>query len=287
MSDKPGDVRTAFPPGHFYSPVVDPAEVARRQGQIWPAEPQVRGIDFDDEGHRRILTEVFPRYLGEYDYPNLAPQDETRAHPGFYSRNPAFGWLDSRALFVLLRHWRPRRLIEVGSGFSTLLIADVNARFLDGSLNLTAIEPYPMEFLRSGVDGLARLVEEPVQNVPLEEFERLAAGDVLFIDSSHVAKTGSDVNFLFFEVLPRLTPGVRIHVHDIFLPHDYPRDWVSNENRSWNEQYLLRALLMYSDTFRVVFGSSYAAHHMPDLVARALPEGRAMSGGSLWMERRF
>ena len=135
--------------------------------------------------------------------------------------------------------------------------------------------------------GIARLLVQRVQEVPLREFSRLEAGDVLFIDSSHVAKTGSDVNHLYFEVLPRLAPGVRIHVHDIFLPHDYPQDWAVTDNRSWNEQYLLRALLMYSQAFRVVFGCSYAFHRFPEEVraALALPSAAAFGGGSFWMEK--
>jgi hypothetical protein len=125
-----------------------------------------------------------------------------------------------------------------------------------------------------------------VQDVALEVFDELQAGDVLFIDSSHVAKTGSDVNRLYFDVLPRLATGVRVHIHDIFLPHDYPRAWVLDENRSWNEQYLVRALLMDSRRLRVRFGSAYAWTTFPDKVARALgvPRERAFGGGSLWLE---
>jgi len=121
----------------------------------------------------------------------------------------------------------------------------------------------------------------------VDPFTSLQAGDILFIDSSHVAKTGSDVNFLYFEVLPRLASGVRIHVHDILLPADYPKDWVLRENRSWNEQYVLRALLMYSTGFRVMFGCNYAFRGFPGLVAAALgdPNGPSFGGGSLWLER--
>jgi hypothetical protein len=178
-------------------------------------------------------------------------------------------------------------MIEVGSGFSTLLAADVNRRFLDSSMEITCIEPFPRPFLRNGVPGVTRLLEAKVQDIPLHEFAALEAGDILFIDSSHVAKTGSDVNFLYFEVLPRLAHGVRVHIHDIFLPHDYLRSWVVDENRSWNEQYLLRALLMYSRAFRVVFGCSYAFWRFPELVRTALahPLGHAFAGGSFWIER--
>lgn len=282
------EARSAFPAGHFYSPVVDPAEVERDRNAIWPAEPTIKGIDFDDQGHRRLLAEVFPELLADYDYPDHAPPAEHATDrsslPPFYSGNPAFGWLDSRALFVLVRHWRPKRWIEVGGGYSTLLTQDVNARFLDGSLDVTSIDPFPPGFLL-GRTRPGRLLQQRVQDVPLAEFDRLDAGDILFIDSSHVSKTGSDVNFLVFEVLPNLAAGVRIHFHDVFLPHEYPAKWVLEENRSWNEQYLVRALLMYSERFRVVFSSSYAVHRFPTLVAQALPEGRAFGGGSLWIER--
>lgn len=273
----------AFPSGHFYSPVVDVADVEARRDQIWPTAPDCPGIDFDDASHRAILSEVFPRHIASYDYPDR--RDPARAPTSFYSDNPAFGWLDSRLLFVLLREWRPRRMIEVGSGYSTLLAADVNARFLSGAMELTCIEPHPPDFLRGGVPGLGRLIAEPVQRVSLDDFTRLENGDVLFIDSSHVAKTGSDVNHLLFEVLPRLAAGVRIHFHDIFLPHEYPPAWVLDENRSWNEQYAVRALLLFSSAFRVVFGSSYAYHRHPELVRQALGADRAPGGGSLWLER--
>lgn len=276
----------AHPDGHFYSPVVDPDDIAARQEEIWPADPQVLGIDFNEAMHLQVLREFFPRHIGGYDYPEQAPsEDETLQ--GYYTQNSQFSWLDSRTLFVLLREWRPARIIEVGSGYSSLLMADVNQRFLGGSCEITCIEPYPRPFLTRGIPGLSRVIQQKVQQVPLAEFEALQAGDILFIDSSHVAKTGSDVNYLFFEVLPRLAPGVRIHIHDIFLPHDYLKDWAISENRSWNEQYLLRALLMYSTAFRVVFGCSYAFHRHPQDVKQALaiPAGHAFAGGSFWIER--
>lgn len=282
---------SAFPPGHFYSPIVDAADVAKREAELWPAAPVVLGIDWNRAHHETVLREWFPRHMGGFDYPEvLADSPQLRS---FYTHNSQFGGLDARALFVLLREWRPKRMIEVGSGYSTLLAADVNRRFLGGTMELCCIEPYPRPFLvgsgRSGggLPGVTRLVQDRVERVGLEPFVHLAAGDVLFVDSSHVAKTGSDVNFLVFEVLPRLAAGVRIHFHDIHLPLEYPKEWVIGENRSWNEQYLLRALLLYSPAFRVLFGSSYAVHTMPDLVKTAIadPRGASHGGGSLWLER--
>ncbi len=279
-------VAAAHPNGHFYSPVVDPDTLLPRRAELWPSEPKVLGIDFNDASHERLLREVLPRHLPDYDYPELHAGDENTA-TGFFTRNSQFSWLDSRTLFALLREWRPARLIEVGSGFSSLLIADVNQRFLDGAIAVTCIEPYPRPFLAAGIAGIDELRREKVEDVPLDVFASLAPGDVLFIDSSHVAKTGSDVNYLVFEVLPRLAAGVRIHVHDIFLPNEYPQDWVLEHNRSWNEQYVLRALLMYSTAFRVLFGCSYAFHRFPQLVIDALahPQGHGFAGGSFWFER--
>ena len=274
----------AFPDGHFYSPVVDRERVAARRDRIWPASPTALGIDFDDASHLHVLDELFPRYIADYDYPehpvDAAPQ-------AFFTRNPQFTWLDPRLLFVLLRAWRPRRVIEVGGGYSTLLLADVNRRWFENAIDVTSIEPYPPAFLQTHLDGLTRLLRQDVQDVPLEAFASLRAGDVLFVDSSHVAKTGSDVNHLFFEVFPRLARGVHVHLHDIFLPHDYLPQWVIDEGRSWNEQYLLRALLMHSTAFRVEFGASYAFHAHRERVVRALahPKGHGFAGGSFWIVR--
>ncbi|HEX3632115.1 MAG TPA: class I SAM-dependent methyltransferase [Casimicrobiaceae bacterium] len=274
---------TAFPAGHFYSPVVDPATIA--QARVWPDRPDIRGIDFNDASHVQILSELFPRFMRDYDYPQALPV--TPALASFFGNNPHFSMLDAPALFVLLRGWKPRRIVEIGSGFSTLLMADVNRRFLGGEVSISCIDPYPPPFLRHGVDGIDRQVERRVQELPLEHFDDLTAGDLLFIDSSHVAKTDSDVNFLFFDVFPRLAAGVLIHLHDIFLPHDYPPDWVLGENRSWNEQYLLRALLMHSSGFEVLFGCSYAFWRYPGLVIAGLanPDGAGYGGGSFWMRR--
>jgi hypothetical protein len=284
---EPEKPAVAFPDGHFYSPVVDPADVAARGREIWPEQPVALGIDWNDAFQARVLREFFPRHLEHYDYPETLP--DTPELTQFFTRNSQFSWLDCRALFVLLNEWRPRRMIEVGSGYSTLLTADVNRRFLGSAMEFTCIEPYPRPFLvrAGGLPGVTRLLPQRVERTGLEPFLRLQAGDVLFIDSSHVAKTGSDVNFLVFEVLPRLAAGVRIHIHDIHLPHDYPEAWVVGERRSWNEQYVVRALLMYSRAFAVRFACRYVQHAMPDLVAKALahPRGLVYGGGSLWLER--
>ncbi len=279
-------IKTSHDIGHFYSPIVNPSEVEAEAEQLWRERLELPGIDFNDQNHQRVLDDVFPVLIGDYDYPEHAPAEDEDLD-SFYTRNSQFSWLDSRLLFVLLRHWQPSRIIEVGSGYSSLLMADVNHRFLDGRVEICCIEPYPRPFLRRGIPGIAQVIEERVQIVPQTLYDELEAGDILFIDSSHVSKTGSDVNELLLEVVPNLRPGVRIHVHDIFLPAEYPRHWVIDEYRSWNEQYLPRALLTHSSGFRVLFGSNYAFLKYPERVLAALGPGvrRAFGGGSFWFER--
>ena len=221
----------AFADGHFYSPIINTVELEEAEARIWSDSIEILGVDFNDPNHHILLSEVFPKYLEDYNY-SWEPVDETT----FYINNGQFGWCDSRILFCMLRHLEPKRIIEIGSGYTSLLTADVNRRFFKKELEFTCIEPYPSKFLLNGVSGISRLIAKKVEDLPLSTFSNLQSGDILFIDSSHVSKTGSDVNYLFFEVIPRLPEGVLIHIHDIFLPAEYPKTWILNEGRSWNEQ---------------------------------------------------
>lgn len=278
----PSAVQVGFPDGHFYSPVVNPEEIFSREEQIWAAERQVLGVHFNRHAQHAFLVSELASAIPGFDYPRLPNQDEPPYH--FYTNNFSFPLLDACALFAMLRRFRPKAMIEVGSGYSSLLTADVNRRFLDGSIDFTCIEPHPAPFLIGGVPGISRLVPKKVQEVPIVEFERLRAGDFLFIDSSHVSKTGSDVNYLVFEVIPRLQQGVVIHFHDIFLPGEYPKEWVLAEGRSWNEQYVVHALLMFTDAFEVLFGSAFASHYFPVLLTDLLG-AEGTNGGSFWLQK--
>ncbi len=277
-------IKTAHPNGHFYSPVTDPQELTARLDELYPANPQALGVVFDDTLHQRLLVDVLKPMMTAYDYPEQGAADAELGY--FYTQNSQFSWLDSRMLFSLLRSWRPARIVEVGSGYSSLLMSDVNRRFLGGHTKIECVEPYPRPFLRR-TDLALNLIEKRVQDIPLAFFESLEANDLLFIDSSHVAKTGSDVNYLYLQILPRLKPGVRIHIHDIFLPTEYPKEWVINENRSWNEQYVVQAMLMGSNMFKIIFGNYYAFMKFPQLVIEAInhPKGHGFGGGSLYIER--
>jgi hypothetical protein len=275
-------VKTIYPPGHFYSPLVENDEVRKMESRIWPDAPTVPGIDLHDDNHERLLAGVFPKFASDYAYP---PTKADCVHSyDFYRDNSQFGNLDALALFCMLRSMRPKNVIEIGCGFSTLLTGSVNHRFFNDAIKVSCIEPYPLDFLLQGVPGITDFIQSKVQDVPVDTFSVLDKGDILFIDTSHVSKTGSDVNHIYFEILPRLKAGVIIHIHDIFLPDDYPKNWVIDEGRGWNEQYVVRALLMYSSAFEVVFGCYNASVKYPSLIKR-LFNGAMHGGGSLWIKK--
>jgi hypothetical protein len=202
--------------------------------------------------------------------------------------------MDALVAYCMVRQFQPGLIIEIGSGFSSLLLAQAAAR--NGSSNLTCIEPFPREVVQKGFPGLQSLIEKKVQDIDLEFFSQLESGDFLFIDSSHTVKIGGDVNYLFLEVLPRLKPGVIVHIHDIFLPVEYRRDWVMGEFRFWSEQYLLQAFLTFNSEFEVLMANRYLAHkYLKDLKAAfpSLEKLTAISknsagwgGGSFWMRRK-
>ena len=189
-----------------------------------------------------------------------------------------------------MRQNRPQRVVEIGSGFTTLLAAQALARNAaeGAAATLTAIEPYPPAFLREALPVPVELVAEPVQNVPLERFTSLHAGDILFIDSSHVCKIGSDVQYEILEILPRLAPGVLVHLHDIFLPVEYPREWVMEWHRFWNEQYLLQAFLCGNRNFEVLWAGTWMHLRHPEKLAAAFPSYDPKTSwlGSFWIRRR-
>jgi predicted O-methyltransferase YrrM len=272
--------------GHFYSPVPNTAEIAaaRRRSQVWPAQDRIpAGIDWREAEQERLLRDVYARQE------RLELRTDEGAHDEYFTENGQYPAHDAWILEGLLRHLRPRRMIEVGSGFSSLVSARVNRDYLGGQMRFTCIEPFPREFLRGEVEGITGLVINYVQDVPLDLYEELGDGDVLFIDTSHTVKTGGDVPWLFNEVLPRLRPGVYVHVHDVFFPRDYPQKWVF-EGWNWNEQYLLQSFLQFNSAFEVVLGAQWMARRLREAMLEAFP-GMAqrrhaeLVGASLWLRR--
>jgi hypothetical protein len=266
-------------PVYFYQPIPDSRQLSE---ELWTQESELPGINMNDAMQLSFLTEMFPQYKSEYSQFPHAPTDSPNE---FYFENPMFSGTDALVLYGILRHFKPRCVLEVGSGFSSRVTA--KALLANGSGELTCIEPYPEEVLRNGFPGLKELIETGVQQVGLEVFQQLQSNDVVFIDSSHVVRVGGDVDFLFLEVLPRLKPGVIVHVHDIYLPNPGRRDWVMEERRFWNEQQLLQAFLIGNSDFEVLFANAYANRKFPDQMKAAFPSSPWWGGGSFWMRRRL
>jgi hypothetical protein len=240
------------------------------------------GVDWRADEQVAFVRE---RLLGQQ--PLSFPAGPTHRRYEYHAGNEFFSLGDAWALQAILRDQGPARVIEVGSGWSSLVTARVSRECLDGKVDFTCIEPYPPDFIAAGVDGISRLIASPVQDVPVDRFRELRAGDVLFIDTAHVIKTGGDVQYLYHEVVPRLRPGVVIHIHDVFLPWDYPEDWVLG-GRGWNEQYLVQSFLAFNDAFEVLLGVAWLCRAHPELLKSAMPgfDPVRQGGGSLWLRRR-
>jgi len=274
-------------PVHFYQPIPDTRSLPE---SLWGRPSELVGIDMNQRAQLNLLR-TFSKFRDEFQRFPTAPPPE---HDRFFLGNGLFDGVDALVAYCMVRHFQPRLVIEVGSGFSSLALGEAASK--NGFAPIICIEPFPRDFLRKGFPGLQTLIEKNVQEISLEFFSQLQSGDILFIDSSHTVKIGGDVNYLFLEILPRLKPGVMVHVHDIFLPFEYRRDWVMDEFRFWSEQYLLQAFLSFNLEFEVVMANRYLAHkYLDDLkVAFAnlanLEAGRPSSvrwgGGSFWMRRK-
>jgi predicted O-methyltransferase YrrM len=267
------------PPGHFYSPLPSQSEVTDAYARGFG--PPFAGIELR-EIDQRALLETLAGYYDDLPFSD-SPADGKR----YYLRNPSYGHFDGIILYSMLKHLSPKRVIEVGSGFSSAAMLDINEFVLGGTMQLTFIDP-DMARLRPLLsqrdEGKVNLIEKRVQDVSLEVFEELEAGDVLFIDSSHVSKIGSDVNQLYFEVLPRLKTGVYVHIHDVAGNLEYPPEWYA-EGRAWNEQYLLRAFLMYNRSFRIELFTGLLFNKHCDFLRERMPLCARGGGGQIWLKR--
>ncbi|MFM9031037.1 MAG: class I SAM-dependent methyltransferase [Opitutaceae bacterium] len=269
-----------FPPGHFYSPLPsreETAEAFARGG----FGPPFGGVDLNEAGQLERL-ERFAGWYAEQPFP-----EEPAPGRRFHLANPSYGHFDAIMLYSMLREARPRRIIEVGSGFSSAAMLDLNDRVLGGAVHFTFIDPDMRRLrplLREGDSGRVTLIERRVQEVPLVTFATLGAGDVLFIDSSHVSKIGSDVNRLYFDVLPVLAPGVLIHIHDVAGNLEYPREWF-DEGRAWNEQYLLRAFLMHNAAYRIELFTGWLFNTRHAWFRERMPLCARGGGGQLWLRK--
>lgn len=255
-------------PAHYYYPIPIFSEL---DNSVYSARSGLPGVDMNGDG-QAALVERFVK-AGWFE----AYRDSPR---------PGFGGVDGRMLYAMIRDRKPRRFIEIGSGSSTLIarqaLAD-NAAAGGPKGAITAIEPFEASWLEEEIAGVGEIIRERVEKVPLSVFEELEAGDILFIDSSHTVRIGGDVVFEICEILPRLKPGVTVHIHDIALPFNY-----SHEFRFWSEQYLLQAFLAFNSSYRILFAYAWLQAERREVLESAfpgvyMPDAHQM--GNFWMER--
>jgi hypothetical protein len=243
-------------PIHYYEPIPDFRAITLEQ---ITRRHDFKGIDFRWDQQLTLLSEL------------TAYRDEL-TELEFDFDNGFFSGFDAAVYYSLIRHLKPQRVIEIGGGYSTKLAA----KALRGDGKLICIEPYP-ERLNGDID----LIQKRVEEIDVDFFSCLEPNDILFIDSSHAVKFGSDVCYEFLQLLPRLAPGVWIHVHDIFFPHDYPAEWLIERRMALNEQYLLEAFLSFNEKFQVALANYWLCLDHRDEAARLWPK----SGSSFWMKR--
>lgn len=269
--------RLQIVPDFFYSPVFSPADL---DPAVWEGTFPDCG-DFSLERQRAFLEET-PAFLDEL---GALPLDPVADAAVYHWRNDQFAHFDAALYYALLRRFRPRRIVEVGCGHSTKIA--LRALRDNGSGQILCIDPYPPPWLEA-LPGPIEILRKPVQSVPDAIFLDLAPSDILFIDDSHISKTGSDVNHLFLRILPRLPAGVIVQVHDICLPFEYLRFWSEDILCYWNEQYVLAALLANSTKFEILVGAYFLYRKDPELLRRLTPKlpGVEPIGGSLWLRVR-
>lgn len=252
---------------------------------IWSGRTDMVGVRIDLDAQEALLSDLCARFGDEFD--ELAGRTDDGSGR-YHMHNSRFESVDAELLYGLIRAGRPRRVLEIGSGYSTLVALEAlerNEREGGPCWSVLTIDPHPPAWLRNrrGVEARAC----PVQDVAISEFESLERGDILFIDSTHVLAVGSDVQYEFLEVVPRVKPGVLVHVHDIFLPAEYPRSWVLRWRRYWTEQYLLQAFLAFNSAFETIWAGHMMHMDRPAALSRMLRsyDPRKVEPGSWWMRR--
>ena len=268
------------PVGHFYSPINNLDFLKSREDKIWKLK-LIEGIEFNEE--KQIdLFKSFSKY-----YPELPFKSTKQTNLRYYFENGNYEYGDGTILYSMIRTLNPKKIIEVGSGFTSALMMDTNNLFFENNIELTFIEPYPERLysLMSEKDKINNeVIVKVVQDVNLEKFKELEPNDILFIDSSHIVKTGSDVQHLLFEILPLIKSGVYVHFHDIFYPFEYPKEWILNNRWNWNEDYFLRAFLMYNNQFKIVLFSTYLYEYHKKLFDN-MPTINKNIGASIWLKK--
>ncbi len=249
-------------PGHFYSPIPNRDDIK----EFFEAHPEgypvtaLTGVDFNLEKQYELCADFAKTNLDNFWPVTPPPPPEGGSGRKYFVKNDFFSIVDAIVYFNMIQKYKPKRIIEIGSGFSSAVALDVNEAIRNNQMDCTFIEPYPERLysLLSDEDKSReniRIVEHKLQDVDLSIFKELVCGDILFVDSTHVSKFNSDVNYILFQILPSLQKGVLIHFHDIYYPFDYPKSWLM-EGRAWNEAYMLHSFLQYNNCFSIKFWMS-------------------------------
>lgn len=280
----------AHPVGHFYSPLPDFSEVQANEAAIWKGEKNstTPGVNLHAQKQIELLS-VLGRFHGDQPF-----SDSKKEGFRYYFDNDFYSYADGIVYYCMLRQLAPKRVIEIGSGFSSSLLLDTNDRHFDSRIQCTFIDPNPERLnslLWTGDKSRVTVIPQKIQDVDLSIFDCLEGGDILFVDSSHVSKVGSDVNLIFFEILPRLKAGVFIHFHDVFYPFEYPREYL-NKRWAWNELYALRAFLSFNSDFEIALFPSYLERFHSEHLRQELPlawrtpkSWPDIRGASIWIKR--
>jgi len=271
-------------PNHYYQPIPDTKKL---KDDLWSEHSALVGIDLNQAKQLELLSLFVSKFRTEYEQ---FPKSKTAIPYEYYVNNGSFVNVDGEILYCMIRYFKPQRIYEIGSGFSTYLSAQAMRKNVEEDrtqCELVAIEPYPNKVLEAGFPSLSRLIRKEVQDISLAEFEKLTANDILFIDSSHVLRIGNDVKYEYLDILPRLNKGVIVHVHDIFLPAEYPQEWVLRGRRFWTEQYLLQAFLAFNSSFEVLWAGSYIHLNHPEKLEAAFSSYNRSKTlpGSFWIRR--
>ncbi|MCM5527510.1 class I SAM-dependent methyltransferase [Parasegetibacter sp. NRK P23] len=266
---------------HYYEPQFNFDQLSRPL----TADRSLNGINWNIDGQLALINSfVYRNELSAFPWDKPAG-----VKPVFYFNNPSFGPGDAEFLYAMIRKFRPGKIIEIGSGYSTLMAqaAIDRNRFEDPSYSCrhTCIEPYEMPWLEStGVE----VVREVVEKIPLSFFEDLNEHDILFIDSSHVIRPQGDVLYEFLELLPSIQKGVIVHVHDIFSPRDYTDLHLKKDVLFWNEQYILEAFLTCNKEFEVLGSLHHLKQKYPAQLQQVFPylgQFPAHEPGSFWIRK--
>jgi len=270
-----------YPLGHYYSPIPVQADVQDYLESMQRTRIELPEIKLNREKQFSLLNE-FQAFYHDLPFP-----EEKRPSCRYYYNQIMFCYADAIFLYCFLRRNQPGRIIEVGSGFSSAIILDTVEKFYNHQPEVTFIDPYPetlMSVLKPHDRGKVNILDIKVQDADLEVFTSLKSGDLLFIDSSHVVKCGSDVQHIIFKILPQLPSGVIVHFHDIFYPFEYPDKWLL-QGRYWNEAYFLRAFLAYNNVWDIYFFNPYVALTFKDYIETKMPLCLKDTGGSLYIQR--